>query len=186
MTVLYVISKILTFPGAYLKSFFEHLVCRLIGVPIESARYMRADELCGHMEHELADSRTKSVCLCLFPGLFTFLLGAPLAAAGWLNICWLGVTPKALDGSASQPMFWAFLVMLYVGVSLLCNLFPLTEDALWLWQKLYRDEEKPANIIFRIILFIPSIIMEAGSFFERFGLQVLVWAVFILYSALFM
>lgn len=186
MTVLYLISKILTFPGAYLKSFFEHLVCRLVGIPIESARYMRGDELCGHMEHELADRKAKSICLCFFPGLFTFLLGAPLAAAGWLNICWLGVTPKALDGSASQPMFWVFLVMLYVGVSLLCNLFPLAEDALWLWQKLYKDKEHPTNIFFRIIFFIPSIIMMAGSFLERCGAQVLAWIVFILYSVLFM
>ena len=34
-TVIYLIGKLLTFPGAYLKGFFEHLCGRVFGIPVE-------------------------------------------------------------------------------------------------------------------------------------------------------
>ena len=35
MTKLYIIGKILTFPGAYIKGFWEQLTCRILGLPVE-------------------------------------------------------------------------------------------------------------------------------------------------------
>ena len=53
MTTLYIITKYLTFPGALVRGFFEQLVCRICGIPVEDNRIVRRDELSGHIEHEL-------------------------------------------------------------------------------------------------------------------------------------
>ena len=34
-TVIYFIGKVLTFPGAYIKAFFEHLIARAFSIPVE-------------------------------------------------------------------------------------------------------------------------------------------------------
>ena len=47
MTALYIASKILTFPGAYIRGFWEQLTCRILGLPVEIPGYLRIDEACG-------------------------------------------------------------------------------------------------------------------------------------------
>ena len=41
MVLLYEIIKMITFPGALLKGFLEHLFCRLWKVPVEYSDYMQ-------------------------------------------------------------------------------------------------------------------------------------------------
>ena len=52
MTIVYVITKYITVIGSILKGFWEHLFCRILGVPVSDARYLQATELCGHVEHD--------------------------------------------------------------------------------------------------------------------------------------
>ena len=40
-TVIYLIGKVLTFPGAYIKAFFEHLIARAFSIPVEDTKYLR-------------------------------------------------------------------------------------------------------------------------------------------------
>ena len=54
MRTLYIITRILTFPGAYLRGFWEQLTCRILGLPVEVPGYLRIDEACSHVEHSLA------------------------------------------------------------------------------------------------------------------------------------
>ena len=37
-TVIYFIGKVLTFPGAYIKAFFEHLIARAFSIPVEDTK----------------------------------------------------------------------------------------------------------------------------------------------------
>ena len=53
MRIVYIIGKYLTLPGAFLRAFWEQLTCLLLGIPVENTGYLRADEMCGHIEHIL-------------------------------------------------------------------------------------------------------------------------------------
>ena len=58
-TVIYFIGKVLTFPGAYIKAFFEHLIARAFSIPVEDTKYLRFTDGCGHVEHDAIGSKAK-------------------------------------------------------------------------------------------------------------------------------
>lgn len=72
MRAVYLTVKYITIVGTFLQGFFEHLSCRMYDVLIEDGRYLRSNEMCGHIEHELikrealhsvcASSRSFSIC----------------------------------------------------------------------------------------------------------------------------
>ena len=123
MVILYEIIKMLTFPGALLKGFLEHLFCRLWKVPVEYSDYMQRNELCGHVEHLLAPHKG-SFAICFGPHLIMLLLGSVIAFPGAMNLFYIGT------------FNWLSVILFYVGVSFLANAFPLVEDALNMWSEL--------------------------------------------------
>ena len=54
MRTVYIITRIITFFGAYLRGFWEHLTCKILALPVEVPGYLRLDEACSHVEHSLA------------------------------------------------------------------------------------------------------------------------------------
>ena len=90
MKLIYVYVKIFTFPGALTKALFEQIACRMYGVPVEDNRYLRTDEMCGHVEHELIHKPVESYLFCLIPGLLNFLLAVMLGVIPFVNIFLLG------------------------------------------------------------------------------------------------
>ena len=172
MTKLYIIGKMLTFPGAYIRGFWEQLTCRILGLPVEVPGYLRIDEACGHVEHALAKKGFAAYLMATGPGFMNFMAGVPLFLAGFLNLRYMGITPYD-----SVPLFILYALMLYVGVSLLCNIFPLTEDILNFWYIAY--EEKRMNIVGRVLFAIPSLITRAGAFLEKYSITVLLWIIWL-------
>ena len=120
------------------------------------------------MEHAFAKKGFASYLMATGPGFMNFITGVPLFIAGFLNLRYMGITPYD-----SVPLFILYVLMLYVGVSLLCNVFPLTEDILNFWYIAY--EEKNMNIVGRIIFAIPAIITRAGAFLEKYSITVILW-----------
>ncbi len=90
MTLIYVLIKVLTFPGALTKAFFEQIMCRIFKCPVEDNRYLRTDEMCGHVEHELIHRPVASYLFCFIPGLLNFLLAVALVWIPLINIVLLG------------------------------------------------------------------------------------------------
>ncbi|MBQ3051812.1 MAG: hypothetical protein IJC96_07975 [Clostridia bacterium] len=129
MVILYEIIKMITFPGALLKGFLEHLFCRLWKVPVEYSDYMQRNELCGHVEHLLAPHKG-SFAICFGPHIIMALLGCIIAFPGAMNLFYIGT------------FNWLSVILLYVGVSFLSNAFPLVEDALNMWSELFSEESK--------------------------------------------
>ena len=157
MVILYEIIKMLTFPGALLKGFLEHLFCRLWKVPVEYSDYMQRNELCGHVEHLLAPHKG-SFAICFGPHLIMLLLGSIIAFPGAMNLFYLGT------------FNWLSLILLYVGVSFLTNAFPLVEDALNMWSELFSAESKTVS---KVLLAIPAAIMYVGAYLERYCVTLL-------------
>ena len=172
MTILYIASKILTFPGAYLRGFWEQLTCRILGLPVEVPGYLRIDEACGHVEHGLAKTGRAAYLIATGPGFMNLMTGFPIFLAGFMNLFYMGIRY-----SDSPALFIAYVIMTYLGISLMCNVFPLVEDAMNLYDVAYSQGKM--NFIGRILAFIPTVITYAGAYLEKFGITVIIWIVFI-------
>lgn len=181
MTVLYVITKILTFPGTITKAFFEQIMCRIFRCPVEDNRYLRTDEMCGHVEHELIERPVASYMFCFIPGILNFTLAMYLCLFPLLNIGVLGNYSGFIDGFVSSSEFLSKIIkeeamintlnfllpffFAWLCVSLLSNLFPLYEDSI-----VMKEQYKKLPTFVRVILFPGYIIMRIGSWLEKYGL----------------
>ena len=178
MTALYIASKILTFPGAYIKGFWEHLTCKILGLPVEVPGYLRIDEACGHVEHVLPKKGFAAYLMSTGPAFMNFNIGIWLFLAGFVNLYYMGITPYDSVG-----LFVMYVLMTYVGASMLCNIFPLVEDAMNLYDLLY--SQKKGNAIGRILAFIPTVVTYAGAYLEKYCITTVLWIVFIILAFVF-
>lgn len=168
MSVIYVISKYLTFIGATLKGFWEHLFCRILGIPVSDARYLQANELCGHVEHDFTKTKAVTFFVNYLPGMMNRLFGYGMVIGGFLGLFFL-------DAGTDTIAFWIYIVLYYIGVSLLCNNAPLYEDALNNWDLLY-GKDSQTNLVAKIFAFIPSVYFLVSAWIEKNGLSIVLWA----------
>lgn len=169
MNTIYVISKYITVIGAVLKGFWEHLFCRMLGIPVSDARYLQANELCGHVDHDFTKKKANTFFLCYLPGMMNRLFGYGMTVGAFLGLFYLKM-PK------ENPIFWVYIVLLYLGVSFLTNNAPLYEDALNNWDLLYGKERK-TNVIVKILAFIPSVYFIISAWLEKHALGLLAFII---------
>lgn len=185
MTVFYVLSKILTFPGALTKALFEQIMCRIFKCPVEDNRYLRTDKMCGHIEHEAINSPVKSYLFCFIPGLLNFLLGCTIGLFPLVNILNLGnysgfvVFPQEMTQTVQNPeMLEApirtldlaiIIFFVWVSISLLSNLFPIIKDAV-----IMKEQYKKLPVALKVIFYPGYIGMQIGARLEKFGLTFLI------------
>ncbi|MEG0978566.1 MAG: hypothetical protein RR911_07080 [Oscillospiraceae bacterium] len=159
MEMIYKIIKYITFPGAIFKAFLEHLTCRMYEIPAEDIRALQPNELCGHIEHELVKGR-KSFAMCFMPFILSLLSGLIIITPAALNVMYIG------DYNLIS------ILLLYFGISILTNMFPMMEDAYSMWESLY-EEGATAKKSSKILLAIPAGIIYAGAILENFGITFL-------------
>ncbi|HZJ77270.1 MAG TPA: hypothetical protein VFD52_00510 [Clostridia bacterium] len=181
MTIIYMISKLITFPGAYIKGFWEHLSCRVLGIPVESSKYLPLNETCGHADHPFAQSKSKGFLVCFLPSFLNGIFAFPFFMTGYINLCLLAVRATDISTASSITFFALYVALLYLGTAMLSNMFPLVEHALNMWDLLYK-KDGGANLFWKILLFVPSAIIVAGSFLERYGLTTLMLIALIAYQ----
>ncbi len=156
MTSLYVLIKYLTFPGCLVRGFWEQVVCRFAKVPVEDNRYLRKNEMSGHVEHEFMPRARGAFALCFVPCLFC-LFGAFL----------FGIIPSVFLLHLGFPGLWftVFNILSYwFAFSLFVNAFPLPEDAANMIEKVYGE----GNILQKIIYAPGVVITWVGAFLERY------------------
>jgi len=133
MNIIYITTKILTYPGAYLKGVFEHLVCRMLGIPVCGGGYLQGDEWCGHAEHEPAGTPVKAWLVCFLPGLAQCVLASIFFGASVGPLLIFGLR----GGEIAWLVFFLAVVSLFLGVSMISNVFPHWSDARRLWHLFY-------------------------------------------------
>lgn len=133
MNILYLITKIITYPGAYLKGVWEHLACRMLRLPVRGRFYLQGNEWCGHAEHEPAMTPAKAFLLSFIPFVLQCVFGAVFlgASAGPLLIFGLR------GGEIVWFLFFLEIVCLFLGISMACNAFPQWTDAKRQWHLFY-------------------------------------------------
>jgi len=164
MTILYLISKFLTFPAVAVRVFYEHVLLRLFKVPVENASVLQLNEFFGHTEHDLIDKTAKNLCFCTVPGLLQILFAVPMMLVSFLQLYVMGVTPINPQTGTVSAMFVFCIVLRCLGICLLSNVFPLYDDALNLW-----EQSLNAKGIGKLLI-VPAAIIRAGAFLERFSL----------------
>lgn len=159
MGIIYYIIKIITWPGTLLKAFMEQITCRVYDIPVEYAKYMQKNELCGHIEHMLAPHKG-SFGICFLPHIVSLICGFIFVLSSSINIVYLG---------KFNFFSWIFI---YLGISCLTNCLPLLEDAIHMWDNLYGSESK-AKMISKILLAPFAAVMYIGARLEKYGLTLI-------------
>lgn len=179
MSVVYLIARILTYPAAYLKGFWEHAVCRALRIPVTRGGYLRSCRWCGHVEHETADTPSKAFLVVFLPWLFQKLLALLFLTASAVPLLWFG-----LRGGSETSFFWLEIIFLYLGVSCLCNAYPVIDDAQNLWRLFYSaaplsggdgGETMKVSAVARVLLAPLNVAFVLGAWLESCGAQVVLW-----------
>ncbi|MDR0531048.1 MAG: hypothetical protein LBG83_03160 [Oscillospiraceae bacterium] len=134
MRILYLITKIITYPGAFLKGFWEHVTCRMLKLPVRSTQYLRSSDWCGHAEHDPANTPAKAWLMCFLPWLAQCVLGSIFLAASAIPLLLFG-----LRGTDQTQFFWLEIICLFLGLSIACNAFPQRGDAKRMWHLFYES-----------------------------------------------
>ena len=132
MKILYLVTKYLTFPGAFLKGFWEHVTCRILKIQATDRRYLRPDGSCGHAAHAPAMCHVRAYLFSLLPYLAQRILGWVFVAAAAPPLLLFN-----LRGLEENPLLVPEIIALFLGLSILCNSFPAWEDALRHWRLFY-------------------------------------------------
>lgn len=159
MRILYVIIKLITIPGAITHAFFEHMCCRMGKIIVDDARTIQANEMLSHVDHELIRRKGSSFDICFIPFLFNLVLGFSALAHGAVTIYYFA--------RFDNVFAW---ICLYLGISLLTNLFPQIEDVMMLSENFYKNNDKKLSKV----LIAPFYgIFFVGAYLEKFGLTLL-------------
>jgi len=132
MKTVYLITKILTYPGAFMKGFWEHVACRMLRLRVTDRRYLCFNELCGHVAHAPAMTPAKAYLLSLLPYIAQRILGWVFVGAAAAPLLIFNMRTQA-----ENPLFLLEVAALFLGLSLVCNAFPQWEDAKRHWRLFY-------------------------------------------------
>lgn len=157
MTLIYELTRLLTFPGAFVRCFWEQIVCRICGVPVEDNRYLRADELCSHVDHELMPTASSAFAICFVPAFFN-AIGAFILAMIPFAYLFIYETTDFVLTVVCAVSYW-------MACSLYINSYSLIEDAKNMIGKVYGSGN-----IFQKVLYAPAAaILYVGSYLEAYG-----------------
>lgn len=162
MTDLYILTKYLTFPGALVRGMWEQIVCRMSKVPVEDNRYLRSDEMVGHVEHEFMPKAQGAFAICFVPFFFNLFGAFVLGMIPSMMLLYLKFSGLFLGIACGISYWFAF--------SLFCNAFPLIEDAMNMMNKVYRH----GNILQKIIYAPGAVITFIGAYLERYNITFLI------------
>ena len=158
--IILIISKIVTFPGAMLRGFWEQVYCMAHKIPVESNKYLQMNEMCGHIEHEQMPTKGRTFGYCFFAGIMVFIAGLIFFVPAFVNLWYLEINNETL-----KIIYYVFL---YLAFSMFTNIFPTIEDALYMW-----ENYKKRSMVGKILLAPASAIMYIGSYAEGYGITFL-------------
>ena len=159
MSIIYVIVKALTLPGAIMHAFFEHMVCRNAKIIVEDERVVQFNEMLSHVDHQLIKRKGPSFDICFIPFFMNFMLG-------FLSLSY-GSTAIIYFAKYEDIFAW---ICLYFGIALLTNLFPQIEDVMMVKDNYFNNNVKTIN---KILVAPWYGIFFLGARLEKWGLTLL-------------
>jgi len=132
MNTVYLLTKIFTYPGAFLKGFWEHVTCRILKLEVTDRHYLAANEACGHAAHTPAMTPAKAYLLSLLPYIAQRVLGWIFLGASVAPVLLFNLRDRDMN-----PLLLLEYAALYLGLSIICNSFPQWADAKRQWRLFY-------------------------------------------------
>lgn len=172
MTTLYTIIQFITFPGCLTRAFFQQIVCRICKIPVEDSRYLRYDEMAGHIEHHLAKTPRSAFALCFVPAFFNILLAFSVGTMSAFRLFYIG--------AFTTPTVFIDVVCVWFALSLLTNTAPLREDCAMMWSLVY---SKQSNFLQKIFYFPGALICRVDAFFDAYCINFVLAIVFVAVAA---
>ena len=161
MTTLTIITRYLTFPGALVRGFFEQLICRICGIPVEDNRIVRREELSGHIEHELFPKARGAFAICFVPAFMNGILAFLLCICPTVNLFMFEMS------GVLQTILFA--VAYWFAFSLYVNSYPTIEDMLNMKEKVYKEGTAAQKIFYA-----PGFLfLTIGAYAEKYGITFL-------------
>ncbi len=159
MSIIYIIVKTLTLPGAMLHAFFEHMVCRNAKIIVEDERTVQFNEMMSHVDHQLVTRKSPSFDICFIPFFLNLVLG--------FFTLFYGSTTIIYFAKYEDIFGW---ICLYLGISLLTNLFPQIEDVMMIKENYFVKENKTLSRVFVAPWYG---IFYVGARLEKWGITLL-------------
>ncbi len=159
MSIIYIIVKTITLPGAMLHAFFEHMSCRASRVLVDDARTVQLNEMLGHIDHELIKRKAPSFDICFIPFFLNLMFGFLTLTHGATSILYLG---KYSD--------WFGWICLYLGISFCTNLFPQIEDVMMIKENFF---QKGKNKISKVLVAPFYALFFVGARLEKWGITLI-------------
>ena len=164
MTNLYITTRVLTFFGTIVRAFWEQIVCRVCGIPVEDVRAFKVSELCGHVEHELIKNKKHIFFLCFMPFVFNFIFSCCFLLSGAYRVIYVGDIKSVTS--------WVFL---WLGISFAANCVPSFEDVLSFKECFYNEETKS---VVKILLAPFFAVIYGFSILERYSVTLIIAVLF--------
>ncbi len=164
MTNLYVATRVLTFFGTVMRAFWEQVICRIFGIPVEDVRTFKVSELCGHVEHELIKNKKHIFFVCFLPFVMNFIFACCFLLSGAYRVIYVGDIKTVTS--------WVFL---WLGISFAANCVPSFEDVLSFKEAFYNAETKT---VVKILLAPFFGIIYGFSILERYSVTLIVAVLF--------
>lgn len=164
MTNFYVFTRVLTVFGTIVRAFWEQVVCRVCGIPVEDVRAFKVSELCGHIEHELIKNKKHIFLVCFLPFALNFILSCSFLLSGAYRVVYVGDIKTITS--------WVFL---WLGISFAANCVPSFEDVLSFKEMFYNKDTKT---VVKILLAPFFGLIYGFSILERYSLTIVISILF--------
>ncbi len=159
MSLVCLIVKIITLPGAILHAFFEHMSCRASKILVDDARVVQFNEMLGHVDHELVKRKGPSFDICFIPFFLNLMFGILMLTNGATTILYLG--------KYGDVFGW---ICLYLGISFCTNLFPQIEDVMMIKENFF---QKGKNKISKVLVAPFYALFFVGARLEKTGITII-------------
>ena len=164
MTNLYVATRIMTFFGTLMRTFWEQVACRICGIPVEDTRAFKVSELCGHIEHELIKRKKHIFVVCFLPFVLNFIFSCCFLLSGAYRVVYVGDVKSITS--------WVFL---WLGISFAANCVPSFEDVLSFKDAFYNPETKT---VVKVLLAPFFGVIYGFGILERFSITFIISILF--------
>lgn len=166
-----VAAKFLLLPGVILRAFNQHVLCRVLMIPVTDKSYLHPDGRMGMISHEPIKSAGKSFIFCWLHRTLADLIAFPMIFLGAIELFYLDVSFNDAYTGTKNFMFFVYVFILWAGLSVWSSRYPCVEDADGMWKHLY--DEKGMNVFMRILLFVPALRIRLMSRAEKYGINIL-------------
>lgn len=127
----------ITFPGVVVHELAHQICCRICRVPVYEVKYFRFQSPCGYVIHEPISNPWKNLFTGLGPFFINTIIGMYITFPAYFCL-WGGGKYRYGHNPAIS---FIFLLLYWLGLSILMHAFPSTEDAKALIQSVLKNKE---------------------------------------------